>query len=377
MSQRRASLPLCNLDTIDDDLKAGWSIPASWYFDPDHFDFEMEHIFAKRWLFLAPIQKLANPGDTVIGTAGNIPVLVVRGADGVLRGFINICRHRGYAVARESKCNRLLVCRYHAWTYNLDGTLRGAPHAESDPTFNKAEMSLLPISVDTWGTGVFVNADPHAAPFRSAHPQLTGFADSVGYRTDSEYYLENYEIIREITYDFNANWKLWYDNNTECYHCPTIHPGSFSAAFDVGKEDFSYAEIDQFMTFSFKPTKRPIPEGKLRAQWQRAFQLFPGIGITAQDDILLAYQATPVGAEETRKVMYCLKRKSADRKIADEWIDLWHQTFTEDQEATKIQQKGLRSGTLLRGRYVLDQEGPLLFVNRLIIDAYRQALTTT
>ena len=366
-----------DLNKIEKDLQAGWGVPTSWYYDPENYRFEMENIWNRSWLFLAPVHKLRNPGDTVVGWAGNVPVVAVCGQDRKIRGFVNLCRHRGYAVATELKNCNVLMCRYHAWTYNLDGTLRGAPNTKNEPGFKKEEMSLLPVSIDVWGPSIFVNADPDAVPFLEAHPKLQSYVQSVNFPTESAYFLENYSLVREINYDFKSNWKLWYDNNTECYHCPTIHSQSFGDAFNVDVDAMTFAEIDRFMTFAFNP-KEPRKDGnKMRAQWQRAFQIFPAIGITAQDDILLLYQATPVGPEATQKVMFCLTRNGSDQKLANAWIDLWHQTFTEDQAATQIQQSGIRSGRLPHARYVTNQEGPVMFVNRLMLDAYRCGLATS
>jgi phenylpropionate dioxygenase-like ring-hydroxylating dioxygenase large terminal subunit len=362
-----------DIHQLETDLDQGWGIPTDWYSSPEHFDFEMEEIFSKSWLFVAPVHALQDPGDTVIGWAGKVPVVLTRDREGELRGFVNLCRHRGYAVATESKKCNVLTCAYHAWTYNLDGTFRGAPHIKNEPGFNKSQMSLLPVSVDTWGPGIFVNADPEALPLRAMHPQLDVYAEQASFPTDARYYLDNYSQVRVIDYDFESNWKLWYDNNSECYHCPTIHATSFGDAFDVDQDSVNYAEIDQFMTFAFNPTSEAVPEGKLKAQWQRAFQLFPGIGMTAQDEILLVYQALPTGPETTHKTMYCLTKNDADQELAGRWLDLWNQTFQEDQAATQIQQKGLRSGRLPRARYVTNQEGPVLFINRLILAAYKKA----
>ena len=360
-----------DLDKIAMDLKVGWGMPTSWYYDPGHFQFEMDRIWSKNWLLFAPIHKLKSPGDTVAGWAGNVPVVAVCGQDGKLRAFVNLCRHRGYAVATESKNCKVLMCRYHAWTYNLDGTLRGAPNAKNEPGFHKEQLSLLPVAVDVWGPSVFVNANPDAVPFLAAHPKLQAYVQSVKFPTESAYFLDNYSLVRQIDYDFKSNWKLWYENNTECYHCPTIHSKSFGDAFDVDADAMTFAAIDRFMTFSFNPKNTTENPGTMRAQWQRAFQIFPGIGMTAQDDILLLYQATPIAPEATRKVLFCLTRNGADQKRANAWIDLWHQTFTEDQQATQIQQSGIRSGRLAQARYVPSQERPVLFVDRLMLDVYR------
>ncbi|UXX84772.1 aromatic ring-hydroxylating oxygenase subunit alpha [Roseovarius pelagicus] len=367
--------PSIDLDDLQTNLDQGWGFPANFYSDPDIYDFDMKHIYNKSWLLFAPVHQLSEPGDTVVGRAGDVPVVVVRGRDNVLRGFVNLCRHRGYTVATETgKCNTL-TCRYHAWSYNLDGSLRGAPNTKQEPGFDKSEMSLLPIAVDTWGPAVFVNADPEATPFLAHHPKIADYTRNIGYETDPQFYLDNYNLVRTIDYDFQSNWKLWYDNNTECYHCPTIHSTSFGDAFETNIGAFTYEEFDNCMTFSFSPDARPAEHGKLKARSQRAFQFYPGSTIMRQDDLLLLHQAIPTGPETSKKFMYCLLRKGSDTEMGKRWIDLWDQTFSEDQGATQIQQAGLRSGRMPRARYVTNQEEATMFVNRLTLSAYRKALT--
>ena len=101
---------------------------------------------------------MRDAGDLVVGNAGDIPVVVTRGRDGVLRGFVNMCRHRGYRVCEAAARGRKrLVCKYHAWTYGLDGSLIGAPGSHEDPTFDASELGLKPVAVEQWGPAVFVN----------------------------------------------------------------------------------------------------------------------------------------------------------------------------------------------------------------------------
>ena len=132
-------------------LDAGWGMPTSWYHDATIFRFEMDHIYAREWQYFAPMQKLLNPGDRVVGQVAGIPIFVVRADDGELRGFINMCRHRGHPVVQEDGNKRSLVCAYHGWTYNLNGSLKRAPQCGAEPGFDPTELGLLPIAVDSWG----------------------------------------------------------------------------------------------------------------------------------------------------------------------------------------------------------------------------------
>lgn len=153
-------------------LLKGWSLPYAWMGDATLHDLEVESIFERSWQIAGPESRVVAPGAHMVLRVGRVPVLIVRGHDGDLRGFVNICRHRGYPVARGDGCTKLLMCRYHGWTYDLQGRLRRAPGAENMEGFDSADLSLRPVAVETWRGIVFVNADPDARPMLELHPDL-------------------------------------------------------------------------------------------------------------------------------------------------------------------------------------------------------------
>ena len=345
------------------------SLPAHTYYDPSVDEFEQDIVFSRRWQYFCPLEKLTSPGDVVAGDIGNLPVFVVRGDDGALRGFVNACRHRAYRVVREDGRRRRLVCGYHGWTYRLDGSLAYAHDTESDPTFCRSGMGLLPVSVDRWAQGVFVNPDPDAAPLRSVHPRLEPLATEGGFDPDPA----RYRLRREIVTEIGANWKLWYDNGVECYHCPLIHGESFAAAFDVTPESNVYVLVDQLMSSHYVPTAAR-DDGALRSGSYCSFQLFPGCQIIQQDDLLIMARIVPAGPQSCRFIAHYHAERDSDPGRVDDWIELWNRTFDEDAEAVELQQKALRSGRIARMRYVPAQEKPAPFINALIREAYREAL---
>ena len=348
------------------------SLPVHTYFDPAVFDFELDAVFAGRWQFFAPLAKLSATGDAVTGEVGRVPVVVVRGDDGTLRGFVNACRHRGYPVVKEDGWRRRLVCGYHGWTYRLDGALVHARDAESDPTFCREALSLLPVAVDQWAQCVFVNTDPDAAPLRRAHPRLEALAAEGGFDPDPE----RYRLHREAVIDIAANWKLWYDNGVECYHCPTLHGESFAAAFDVSPERNVTVLTDHLMNSHFAPAAARDDGGDtLRSNRYCSFQLFPGCQLIQQDDLAVLARIVPTGAQSCRFIAHYLAERDADPERVEAWIELWHRTYDEDTDAVERQQRGLCSGRVPRLRYVPAREKPALFINGLIREAYREALS--
>src|SRR5262249_42733368 len=132
-------------------------------------------------------------------------------------------------------------CGYHGWTYDLDGRLRKAPGCGFEEQFDKSEFSLIPVSVDTWGGFVWVNPDPEALPLRETHPDLEPMAAARSLD------FADYEHHGQYVYEIPANWKVWVENATECYHCPTIHSKSFSATFDASRERYEYVNVGQLL----------------------------------------------------------------------------------------------------------------------------------
>ena len=132
-------------------LAAGATLPADWYADPAIQRLEGERIFARTWQYAGRADRVAGPGDFFTCFAGQIPIVVVRDTEGVLRGFVNVCRHRGHLIAQGDGNRKALQCPYHAWTYDLDGTLRKAPRSEREPDFDMEGFSMLPVAIEAWG----------------------------------------------------------------------------------------------------------------------------------------------------------------------------------------------------------------------------------
>ena len=151
---------------LREQLERGLTLPASWYSDPEVLRLEQERIF-RRTLAVRRARPRSSPSPARSSPArpGDVPVVVVaRHDEGDLRGFVNVCRHRGHEVAEGCGRRETLQCPYHAWTYGLDGSLRAAPRSEREPGFDRADWSLRPVRVETWGPLVFVNPDLDAAP---------------------------------------------------------------------------------------------------------------------------------------------------------------------------------------------------------------------
>ncbi|MGZ3676448.1 MAG: aromatic ring-hydroxylating oxygenase subunit alpha [Ktedonobacterales bacterium] len=148
-------------------LDQGATLPAQWYTSDAVFERERDHVFRRCWQYVGLTEQLARPGDFFTAQLGEVPIVLTRAEDGQIRAFANVCRHRGALVVREECGNRkTLQCHYHAWTYNLDGSLRAAPAAKEEASFDERAFRLIPMQVETWGPFIFVNPDREAGPLR-------------------------------------------------------------------------------------------------------------------------------------------------------------------------------------------------------------------
>jgi len=198
--------------------------PSSWYAEQAIYALEQRAIFQKNWHPAARLEELASPGDYVSGCLAGMPWVVVRGKDGVLRAFHNVCRHKAAVVAQGAGSAEALKCPYHGWVYELDGRLQRAPRIAGIKNFDREALSLPPLKVTEWGLWAWINADMDAAPLATKLPELTGMMET---RWDGLHF------VARRTYLVDCNWKVFIDNYLDGgYHVPNMHP-SLDAQIDM------------------------------------------------------------------------------------------------------------------------------------------------
>jgi phenylpropionate dioxygenase-like ring-hydroxylating dioxygenase large terminal subunit len=336
------------------------SLPWAWYADPDILRREGERIFARAWQYVGHTGQVAENGSYFSSTAGQIPVVVTRARDGTLRGFLNVCRHRGHVVVSGEGQRAALQCPYHAWTYDLDGSLRAAPRSDREAGFNADELGLVPIQVDTWGPFIFVNPDSEASPL----------AQALG---DVPAQLAEILDVNELEFRFRAesqletNWKISCENFLECYHCAVAHPG-FSAVVDVSPDAYRL-EAKGLVSSQFGPLRQngdsflaggEVPRSQFHFLWPNfGLNVFPGHANLSCGPML------PVGPETTARFLDYFFAPDADQAWVDELIAFDEQVGREDRALVEGVQRGVRSGVLAEGRLLSESEQLVAHFQRL------------
>ncbi len=360
------------LARLAEELERGYTLPAGWYTDPAVLRLEREHVFARTWQYAGRAEQAAEPGDYFAFRAGHVPVVVARGHDGALNGFVNVCRHRGHEVASGAGNRQSLQCPYHAWTYGLDGCLRNAPRADREPAFPKGELSLLPVQVDTWGPFVFVNPDLQAGPLGDVLGGLPELVAASGLDLGALRFRERREWTLE------ANWKVGIENYLECYHCPVAHPG-FSALLDVGEDAYAISASGWFS--SQRASVRPSaldgngkdvafdPHGEI-AEAQYHF-IWPNvtINISPGRPNLSIDVWIPDGIERTLGFSDQFFGPDVPEELQLEMIAFDRQVGAEDDALVESVQRGLASGMVEQGRLLLGSEKLIHHFQGLVFQA--------
>jgi len=210
---------------ITDEARTSFTLPSRYYTSPAVFEREKEAIFYRTWQYVAHRSAFAAPGDYVTLPICDQNIFVIKGGDGVLRAFYNVCRHRGHELLSESRGNvrSAIVCPYHAWTYEREGDLRGARFSKKRPGFDRADFGLRPIRLELFCDCVFVNLDDDAESLESlAGDMEADLRRRVPWLGDLRMHSHPIDILGDARQ--HAGWKVVVDNYVECYHCRHAHP---------------------------------------------------------------------------------------------------------------------------------------------------------
>ncbi|MFN4204401.1 MAG: aromatic ring-hydroxylating oxygenase subunit alpha [Tabrizicola sp.] len=271
------------------------AMPKSVYTCPEFAEAERHHIFAQEWLCAGRADALPDPGDYLTMEIAGEPVIILRDGDGQLRGLSNVCRHRMSTLLEGRGNVRSIVCPYHAWTYNLDGSLRGAPAMARNEGFCKEDVKLPAVRVEDWLGWIMVTLNHEAPPVRD---RLAGVERLVGHLPMASYR----EVFRE-EFRWNTNWKVLAENFMESYHLPVCHAGTIGGSCDLnlmecppGEETFNYHWIVKNDTIPLAlahPSNTTLVGDQRRITW--LLSIYPALLITLTPGYFWYLSLTPDG----------------------------------------------------------------------------------
>jgi choline monooxygenase len=353
---------------LSERLRAGATLPASWYTSEAVFRHEARAIFGRYWQYACRSDEVAHPGDYLACRAGNVPVVVVRDLNHALTAFVNVCRHRGAEIVLEgSRGNRnTLQCHYHAWTWGLDGRLRAAPGSQDEPCFRNEDYPLTPLAVGVLGPFVFVRPDPQAP----AWDEMIGDLPQILRAAPSP--LATLHFRERRTYDLRANWKIVVENFLECYHCAVAHRG-FADLIDLNEYTVTPHRYSSTQRGPLKASARAradaacfltegcAQEGIYNYLWPNFMvNLYPGRGNASMNLIL------PVAPDRTLAVYdFYFEAGMPEAATMVAFID---QVQQEDVILCESVQRGLSSGYCDQGRLMVRYEQGIQHFERLVLE---------
>ena len=329
------------------------SLEARYYTDPKVYDLEMNGLFARTWQFAGHASQLQNAGDYFSFEMAGESLFCIKGRDDVIRTFYNVCQHRAHQLVSGTGTTRVVVCPYHAWTYELTGGLRAGPNINSVEGFDKSKICLTEVRTELFLGFIFVNLDPEAKPMEDWFPNA---------RAELEKWVPHYADLKPVEWveiPENCNWKVSVENYSECYHCSLNHPTFATGVvkpetYDIQPQGYCLRHttecqaLDQ-MTYDIDQSRAHAEEYSSWFLWPMfSFQVYPG-------NVLNTYHWRAIDADHVVVWRGWYAAEGFDPKIIH---DLAKQdrdtTVEEDIHLVESVQRGLKSRGYVPGPLVVD-----------------------
>ena len=338
------------------------ALPARYYVDPTMPARDRASIFDTAWQLIAHVSQLRGSGDHVVADLAGLPVLAVRGADCVIRVFHNVCRHRAGPIAQcDGLAAKSLRCRYHGWTYTLEGQLRAAPEMQGVEDFDVADIRLPQLAVRVWQGLVF------AAVNAARAPDFDAFVAGIDARLGGDRGLQRYGNHHRANYDIACNWKVYVDNYLEGYHVPHVHP-ELNRLLDYR----SYVtETAEWHSFQFSP--RESGDGLYGSGDALYYWMWPNTMLNILPGRLQTNTVIPLGVDRCRVLFDSYYADAADDGRRDADIAFSDEVQHEDLGICEDVQRGFASGSYVPGRLNPLRETGVHHFHELLRAAYRDA----
>jgi choline monooxygenase len=341
---------LANFDP-DLPLERARTIPSAWYFDPEVHAAERHAVFGATWEAVGRTDQVSEPGSFFTTDLAGEPLVVLRDGEGVLRAYYNVCRHRGARVACEEqgKLTRLR-CRYHGWTYDLTGRLRGTPEFEGVADFRREDNGLPPVAVDTWGPLMWVHLGANPPPLAKLLAPLAKGTAGLG--------MEGLRFAGRREYRLACNWKVFVDNFLDGgYHVNTVHPGL------AGVLDYAHyrTEISGETSVQVSPLRAAgdavasVRGGENAYYWW----IYPNLMLNLYRGVMDTNLVLPLGPDACRVVFdfyFAETEGEVARRFIEESIAVAERIQQEDIGICEEVQRGLASRSYDTGRFSVRRE---------------------
>jgi choline monooxygenase len=343
-------------------LSEASTIPAPWYVDARIAELENKTVFSKTWQMVGRVDQVEKTGQFVTANVAGEPIVVVRGNDGALRGFYNVCRHHAAAVVTEP-CGQafILRCPYHGWNYGLDGSLKGMPEFDGVKNFEREQNGLVPVKTETWEKFVFVNLDPQAAPVREFLGGLVKRVAPLG--------VSKLHYFDSRVYDIACNWKVFVDNYLDGgYHVPHLHKGLNSVLdykqYTIENED-RYCLQSSPMVSSDEDAATGATRKGDRAWY---FWQYPNLMINCYEGYMDTNLVLPLDVDHCRVIFdfYFADVSEFRRAHNEQSVAVGARVQDEDLGICEAVQRGLKSRVYGAGRLSARREGGEHLFHRLL-----------
>ena len=336
------------------------TLPGHYYTDPEIFRAEQQKIFNVEWIYIGRADAIPHRGDVLRVEVGTESVIVVRGRDGAVRGFLNVCRHRGAELCQTGTTNvgNAIRCPYHSWAYALDGKLLAAPNWKSMPDFDRDKYRLGSVAVEIWNGLIWVNLDPDASSLADQLEPILRYRLGDEAERINRYRIGDLVVAARIEYDVAANWKIIGENFQECYHCTTIHPelieqiptfADYEKLAQNGYQQggYEFATGREGFSLSGRANFDPLP-GLVAGDSRKYFGMVlrPNCFVSLLPDHVIVHKFRPVAPDRTLVVcdwLFPPAAVAAEGFDPADSVELFHRVNTQDFAAAEWCQPNMNS----------------------------------